>query len=127
MSGFKKFLLRGNVVDLAVAVVIGAALVALVTSVVEGVINPVLGAVFSADSLNDALDVTLPGGAVLKFGMVIGALINFVIVAAIVYFGLVRPVSALRDRFAPAEDSVAGPSETELLAEIRDLLKAQRP
>ena len=122
MNGFKQFLLRGNVVDLAVAVVIGTALVVLVTSIVEGVINPVIGAAFDAKSLDEAMNVTI-GSATLKFGMVLGALINFVVIAAIVYFGLVRPISALRARFAPAEVAEAGPSEVELLAEIRDLLR----
>lgn len=124
MNGFKQFLLRGNVVELAIAVVIGTALVALVTSVVNGIINPLIGAAFDAESLNEAMTVTI-GAATLKFGMVLGALINFVVVAAIVYFGLVRPIAALRNRFAPEESVEAGPNEVELLAEIRDLLRSQ--
>ena len=124
MAGFRQFVLRGNVIDLAVAVVIGAALVAVVTAIVEGIINPMIGAAFNAASLGEALNVEI-GDATLKFGLVLAALINFVLVALIVYFALVRPITKLRDRFAPEEvDEAAGPSEVELLADIRDLLRA---
>lgn len=123
--------MRGNVIDLAVAVVIGAAFTSVVNAVVSGLMNPLIGAVFSAESLNSAFAVTIPGThATLAFGMVLGALINFVIVAAVVYFVFVLPVNTMR---AHAEaklqrDEDAGTSaETELslLVEIRDLLKQQ--
>lgn len=126
LKGFKEFLLRGNVVDLAVAVVIGAAFNAVVTGVVDAVINPLISVVFQADSLNDALVVQI-ADAQLKFGMLIGALLNFVIVAAVVYFAFVMPMNKLRS-LGKAEDEAAEEateSEQELLAEIRDLLKAQ--
>ncbi|MFT4231226.1 MAG: large conductance mechanosensitive channel protein MscL [Leucobacter sp.] len=123
-KGFKEFLLRGNVVDLAVAVVIGAAFNAVVEKVVEALITPVVGMVFNADSLDTALQLHLPGGGVVAFGAVIGALINFVIVAAVVYFAFVVPMNRLR-KADDAGDEPAAPSEQELLAEIRDLLQAQ--
>lgn len=131
MKGFKEFILRGNVIDLAVAVVIGTAFTAIVTAIVDAVINPLIGAVFDASTLAEALPVTIPttsgSEATLYFGAVLAAIINFAIVAAVVYFVLVLPVNALLARTkkeAAAED--AGPTEAELLVEIRDLLAAER-
>src|SRR5688500_14595568 len=98
MDGFKKFLLRGNVVDLAVAVVIGAAFGAVVTAFVEAFIAPLVGVVtgasgdFSAKTFEVA-DVLFP------FGLFIQALLSFVIIAAVVYFFVVKPVQRLMDRF----------------------------
>jgi len=133
MKGFRDFILRGNVIDLAVAVVIGAAFTAIVNSIVTAVINPAIGALFNAESLNTALPVYIPttsgDTAVIYFGAVIGAALNFVIVAAIVYFVMVLPVTKLRERQAAKKGIVAeeaGPTETQLLAEIRDLLAAER-
>src|SRR5690606_1847797 len=116
-KGFKEFLLRGNVVDLAVAVVIGAAFNEIVGKVVDSLFTPIIGMFFQADSLDTALMVDLPGGGTIAFGAVIGAIINFVIVAAVVYFAFVLPMNKLRK---PAVEEETGPSEQELLAEIRD-------
>lgn len=126
-KGFKEFLLRGNVIDLAVAVVIGAAFNAVVEKVVSSLIEPIIGMAFKADSLDTALMVSLPGGSTIAFGALIGAIINFLIVAAVVYFVFVLPMNELRKRTSPAaaEEAPAGPSQEELLAEIRDLLRAQ--
>lgn len=133
MKGFRDFILRGNVIDLAVAVVIGAAFTAIVTAIVDAVINPAIGALFNAESLSKALPVAIPttsgGEAVMYFGAVIGAAINFLIVAAVVYFLLVLPVNKMRERQAAKKgiaDEDAGPTETQLLAEIRDLLAEQK-
>ena len=99
-KGFKEFLLRGNVVDLAVAVVIGTAFTAIVTSLVTNVFNPAIGALFNARTLDDALIVTIPSftgdDAELRFGAVIGAMLQFLIVAAVVYFVLVMPINHLK-------------------------------
>ncbi len=134
LKGFREFLLRGNVIDLAVAVVIGAAFTAIVNSIVNSVINPLIGALFSADTLSEALPVYVPklmGGdpAVLYFGAVIAAVINFVLVAAVVYFALVTPINYLtkkafkkQQEASEAEKATTPPSEVELLTEIRDLL-----
>ena len=124
-KGFKEFLLRGNVIDLAVAVVIGAAFNAVVEKVVSSLINPLIGMFFQADSLDTALLVDLPNGGTLAFGALIGALINFIIVAAVVYFVFVMPMNELRKRTAPAVEEPVVETEQELLSEIRDLLKAQ--
>lgn len=91
LKGFREFILRGNVIDLAVAVVIGAAFTGVVTAIVTAVINPAIGALFNAATLAEALPVVIPtvsgGEATMFFGAVIGAVLNFLIVAAVVYFG----------------------------------------
>lgn len=134
-KGFKEFILRGNVIDLAVAVVIGAAFSNIVTTVVTGVINPAIGALFSTASLAKALPVTVPalihGGAPahIYFGALIAAVIQFLLVAVVVYFALVLPINFVKRRaFAKKQDgepAVAAntpPTELELLTDIRDLL-----
>lgn len=137
MKGFKEFLLRGNVIDLAVAVVIGAAFTAIVTVIVNALINPLIGAVFNASSLDTALILKIPTAtgadpAELKFGAIIGAVINFVIVAAVVYFALVLPVNHLKkvafERVKNDEEQTpqdVPPTDVEVLLEIRDLLRSQ--
>ena len=136
MKGFKEFLLRGNVIDLAVAVVIGAAFTAIVTTIVNALINPLIGAVFNASSLDKALIVSIPtvsgGSADILFGAIIGAVLNFVIVAAVVYFALVVPVNRLKkvafERVKKNEEQTpqdVPPTDVEVLLEIRDLLRTQ--
>lgn len=135
MKGFKEFILRGNVIDLAVAVVIGAAFTAIVTSLVTNIFNPLIGALFNASMLDKTLIVGIPtvGGdtASLKFGAVIGSAINFIIIAAVVYFCLVLPINhLLKSAFAKQKETEGTPTEVpptdvELLSEIRDLLRAQ--
>ncbi|MBF4609551.1 large conductance mechanosensitive channel protein MscL [Curtobacterium sp. VKM Ac-1393] len=136
MKGFKEFLLRGNVIDLAVAVVIGAAFTAIVTAIVSSLINPLIGAVFNASSLDKALVWSIPtvsgGSAKILFGAIIGAVINFVIVAAVVYFALVVPVNHLKkvafERVKNDEEQTpqdVPPTDVEVLLEIRDLLRSQ--
>lgn len=122
-AGFKEFIMRGNVMELAVAVVIGAAFTAVVQAVVDGFINPLIGVLFNAESLNDAWKVALPGGGALMFGAVLGAIINFVAVAAVVYFVFVLPMNRLR---RTTDEAPAAPSQEELLTEIRDLLRERQ-
>lgn len=126
LKGFREFLLRGNVIDLAVAVVIGAAFNAVVTKVVDALFTPLIGMFFQADSLDTALMVNLPGGGTLAFGAVLGALLNFVIVAAVVYLVFVVPMNKLRSMKKPQPEEAVPPTEQELLTEIRDLLRAQQ-
>ena len=103
MDGFKKFLLRGNVVDLAVAVVIGAAFGAVVTAFVAAFLTPLIGVVtgaagdFSARTFT-LVDTTFP------YGQFIQALLSFVLIAAAVYFLVVRPVNKLMERFKTEPD-----------------------
>jgi large conductance mechanosensitive channel len=136
LKGFKEFILRGNVIDLAVAVVIGAAFTGIVNALVGSVLNPAIGALFNAESLATALPVDLPttsgGTATMYFGAVIAAVIQFLLVAIVVYFALIVPINFLSKRAfrkkqaGEAEVKDAPPTELEILSEIRDLL-AQRP
>ena len=133
INGFKEFILRGNVIDLAVAVVIGAAFTTIVNAIVTGIFNPLIGVVFDASSLQ-ALGWTIREGVggeddtVIAYGAVLSALIQFVIVAFVLYFAFVLPINHLKNAAfkkkmddAPAAEDKA-PTELELLADIRDLL-----
>lgn len=130
MKGFKEFILRGNVIQLAVAVIIGAAFTAIVNAIVEGIINPLIAALFNADDL--AAAVWQIGGVSFAIGLVLSAVINFVLVAFVVYFVIIVPVNKINDLayerkhgHKPTEDE-ASVSEVELLTEIRDLLATQK-
>jgi large conductance mechanosensitive channel len=130
IKGFKEFILRGNVIDLAVAVVIGAAFTAVVTSIVNNVFNPLIGGLTKNDSLNNALTVTI-GEAHLKFGAVLVSVINFLIVAVVVYFVFVYPMNLVKKRAERLrKKGVVEPdkpvTDLDLLTEIRDLLAAQQ-
>jgi large conductance mechanosensitive channel len=132
IKGFKEFILRGNVIDLAVAVVIGAAFTAIVNAIVEGLINPLIALVFQADSLNDIV-IAVPNirGGTTDFGigLILAAVINFLAVAVVVYFVFVYPMNRVKDRAAakagvtPADEEPKLPTEQELLVQIRDLLE----
>lgn len=140
MKGFKEFILRGNVIDLAVAVVIGAAFTAIVNAIVVSVFNPAIGALFNAEDLQKAFPVDIPttsgGVATMYFGAVIAAVIQFLLVAAVVYFALIIPINYLKkasflkkkeEIAAGVEDPAEEPSEVELLIEIRNLLASGSP
>lgn len=125
ISGFQKFLLRGNLIDLAVGVIIGAAFSGVVTAFTNGVILPVIG-IFGGVPDFSALQFTV-NGSVFKYGAFITALLNFLLTAAVIYFFVLIPVDRLMERFKRQEnEAVAEPSNQEkLLAEIRDAIKAQ--
>lgn len=142
LEGFKAFLMRGNVIDLAVAVVIGAAFTAVVNSIVKGLINPIVGAFGTKDlekyrsclkapcETNAAGDVI--HGIPILWGTVLSAVLTFLITAAVVYFLMVLPMSrylarkAAREAKAEEEQTQTEAAEITLLREIRDELKAQR-
>ncbi|WP_430591360.1 large conductance mechanosensitive channel protein MscL [Humidisolicoccus flavus] len=127
MSGFKAFLLRGNVIELAVAVVIGGAFTAIVTAVVNGIINPVIAALFDAEAINEA-GVQIMNGPVIAYGLVIGAVIQFLLTAAVVYFGLVLPMKMVIDRQNAKHGLTkeeAAETDVDILHDIRDLLRQQ--
>jgi large conductance mechanosensitive channel len=96
LTGFRDFIARGNVIDLAVAVVIGAAFGAVVTSFTTDVVTPLLGLVGVPDF--GELAVTTPGGAVVRYGSFLNALISFLLVAAAIYFFVVAPLNSLEER-----------------------------
>jgi large conductance mechanosensitive channel len=128
LKGFKDFILRGNVVDLAVAVVIGTAFAAIITAFTGGIIQPLINAISPPGSAGlgfpivDGKDTTY-----VDFSAVITAALNFVIVAAIVYFVIVLPLNKIKERRERGEEAgPAEPTDVELLAEIRDLLRSQQ-
>lgn len=102
MSGFKKFLLRGNVVDLAVAVVIGAAFGAVVTALVKDIITPIIG-MFGGLPDFSAWAVTV-NGSKFMIGDFINAVLAFVVLAAVIYFMVVLPIQRLMDRSKPQQE-----------------------
>lgn len=126
IADFKKFLFRGNVIDLAVAVIIGTAFTAIVNAIVTGLITPLVGMIFSEDFTDMTFDIN---GSTFSYGLVIDAVIKFVSIAAVVFFVIVKPMQTIVARRArgeePADDTPAPSDEALLLTEIRDLL-AQR-
>jgi large conductance mechanosensitive channel len=124
LKGFKDFLLRGNVVDLAVAVVIGTALTALVTTFTESFLLPLLGLVGGGGVDGGTFTVD---GQKFTLGVFLNALITFVLTAAVVYFAVVLPMRKIIERRKRGEEAgPAEPTQVELLVEIRDLLRAQQ-
>lgn len=121
MAGFKDFLMRGSLVDVAVAFIIGAAFGTVTTSFTKLVMD-VIGKVIGGQPDFSAVDV-----AGVNIGVFITAMISFVITAAVVYFGIVKPYEGLRKRLQKPviDEAEATVTSEELLAEIRDLLKAQ--
>jgi large conductance mechanosensitive channel len=99
LKGFRDFILRGNVMDLAVAVIIGTAFTAIVTSLTANIINPLLGALIGKPNF-DYLVGHVNGGEI-KYGTFFTAVINFLLIAAVVYFLLVLPAQYLLKKFNP--------------------------
>ncbi|MCP2261950.1 large conductance mechanosensitive channel [Streptoalloteichus tenebrarius] len=128
LKGFKDFLMRGNVIDLAVAVVVGTAFTAIVTAFTNGVIKPLINSIGGTEAARGLGFNILRGNdsTFLDLGGVINAAINFVIVAAVVYFLLVMPMNKLQERRRRGQEpGPSEPTDIELLTEIRDLLKSQ--
>ena len=142
LSEFKAFIARGNVFELAVGIIIGAAFTAIVSSIVEDLINPVIGLIIGGIDFSNlylVMSGEVPAGvglqvardsgaAVFAYGSFLMAVVNFLIIAWVVFL-MVRAINRLRDRMATAApdapDAPKGPTETEVLLEIRDLLKAR--
>ena len=128
LKGFKDFILRGNVVDLAVAVVVGAAFTAIVTSFTKSVIEPLINSITPPTSPGFGIQlVEGKENTYIDLAAIITAAINFLIVAAVVYFVIVLPLNPIKARRKRGEES--GPAEStdvELLAQIRDLLAEGR-
>ena len=131
LKGFKEFILRGNVVELAIAVVIGTAFTALVSGFTKYIINPVI-AVFGGHSVEGLAFYLVPSNkaTLVDVGSLLTAIVTFLITAAVVYFFFVVPMNKLNERrqrgAATEVVEPAIPTELELLIEIRDLLAAQQ-
>ena len=139
LNDFRAFIAKGNVLDLAVAVIIGAAFAKIATSLTEDVIMPVVGAIFGGldfssyftllgpvpdgyrGSMNDYAALKAAGAPVLGWGEFITVLINFVILAFIIFLLIRAATKAMRK-----QDEAGGPSEVELLTEIRDELRKKK-
>jgi large conductance mechanosensitive channel len=125
LKEFREFIFRGNVVDLAVAVVIGAAFGAVVTSLVAGIFTPLIAAIFGEPSFG-GLKFTINGSEFL-YGRVINAIISFLSIAAVIFFLVVKPLNALAVRRKQEDLEPEAPADdVRILTEIRDLL-TQRP
>lgn len=126
LNGFKEFIMRGNVIDLAVGIVIGAAFSKVVESLVNGIITPIVAMIFGEPDLTSVGAFTINGAHFLP-GLVLNSVFSFLCIAAALYFFVVLPINHLqnlRKRGLVAEPD--GPSEDVLvLQEIRDLLAAQ--
>ncbi|MFD8547456.1 large conductance mechanosensitive channel protein MscL [Streptomyces sp. NPDC059649] len=139
LQGFKEFLMRGNVIELAVAVVVGAAFTNIVNAVVKGVINPIVGALGSQNLDNykaclttchtDRKTGAFTDGIYVLWGSVLSSALTFLITAAVVYFLMILPMNKWKERQAArksVDNTPLAPTEVELLTEIRDALIAQR-
>lgn len=125
LKGFREFISRGNVVDLAVAVVLGTAFTAIVSALVEGFINPLIAAIFGQPDLASVANFTLRD-AQFSIGLILAAVFNFLCVAAAVYFFIVTPINKLRElqkKEPESEEEATPPEDILLLREIRDALR----
>ena len=126
LRGFRDFLMRGNVVDLAVAVIIGAAFGGVVSAFADDFVGGIIGAIGGSPDFG-AAGVTVNGSKIV-YGSTVTALINFVIVAAVIYFLIVTPMQRLQERMRRGDadaDTPAPTDEARLLTEIRDTLREQ--
>lgn len=121
LKGFRDFILRGNVVDLAVGVIVGATFKTVVDKFVEGIVNPLLGSLVGKPNFDDALIV-----GPFKFGLVLTAIVEFLLTAAVIYFVLVVPMNRLFRKQEEAPPPAPPTDEVLVLREIRDLLERQR-
>lgn len=121
VSEFKAFAMKGNVVDLAIGVIIGGAFGKIISSLIEDVITPLLlKPALSAANLSRIEELTVFGGV--KYGMFISAVINFIIIAFVLFL-IIKGINATKKKEEVAPTAPAGPTQEELLIQIRDLLK----
>ena len=126
IKGFKEFVFRGNVIDLAVAVAVGTALAALVAAVTQALIEPIVGWILSLIGGSDGIGgtITLSEGYELNFALLIGAVITFFVTLAALYLFFVAPMNKYRAITGQGEVDTR-PADVKLLEEIRDLLQQQ--
>ena len=125
LKEFKEFAVKGNVIDLAVGVVIGGAFGKIVTSLVEDIIMPaILTPALKAANLQNLSELVVPGTAI-KYGNFLSAALSFIIVAFALFI-MIKGINRLKRKEEPASAAPAGPTQEQLLAEIRDLLKKQQ-
>lgn len=128
LKGFKKFISRGNVIDMAVGVVMGSSVTAVVTSIVKNIINPLIAMICGKPELDGVLTITF-NKATISFGAVIGSILNFLIVAIAVYFFIVLPINKLREVGVnllqldkeKTEDEKRADREREIISLLKDI------
>ena len=126
LRGFKEFIMRGNVIDLAVAVVIGAAFGKIVNALVDGLINPIIAAIFGKTNLTGVMTFTI-NDAHFSIGLILDATVNFLCVATAIYFLIVMPMNKLAERRARGKEPEPDPLtvDQQLLTDIRDSLRTR--
>jgi large conductance mechanosensitive channel len=132
LQDLKKFLMRGNIVDLAVAVVIGVAFNAVVNSFVEYIVNPIIAAIFGQPDIRSVMNITLresdAGDAVLSIGGFLQSVLDFLIIGVSLFL-VVKAFEKMQDRRrrgeVPEDETPTPSDEAVLLSEIRDLLRTQ--
>jgi large conductance mechanosensitive channel len=125
LDGFKKFLMRGNVLDLAVGIVMGAAFTGIVNGLLEGIVTPLIAAIFGQPDISYIGNFTI-NGAYFSIGTFLQAILNFLMIGAGLYFLIIRPLTRLQERILPKkpEPDPEPTEEVTLLTEIRDLMRA---
>lgn len=128
LKGFRDFIMKGNVVDLAVAVIIGAAFGNVVNALVQNVLMPLVAALVGSPNFDSFARVTLHGND-LRFGVLLTAVVNFLLIAAAIYFVIVVPMNVLiarrEARLGIRKEPAPADPQVELLTEIRDLLRSR--
>ncbi|MEG3614370.1 large conductance mechanosensitive channel protein MscL [Isoptericola haloaureus] len=128
LTGFKQFIMRGNVIDLAVGIVIGGAFATVIAGLNDGILLPLIAAVFGEPDLTQ-VGTFMINGAQFSIGLFLDAVLNFLVVAAGLYFFVVMPMNKLAERRARGQEPEPAPvpdPDIVLLTEIRDLLSARR-
>jgi large conductance mechanosensitive channel len=125
LKGFKEFLLRGNVIDLAVAVVIGAAFTAVVTAFTKAFLEPLLRLFSGGENAVPPGTIPLTDEVQLDYAAFLNAIIQFMITAAVIYFMVVYPMKWLQERRKKGKEDDTPETDSELLKQIRDLLEEQ--
>ncbi|QGH68574.1 large conductance mechanosensitive channel protein MscL [Pseudactinotalea sp. HY158] len=127
LQGFKDFISRGNAIEMAVGIIIGAAFGSVVTALVEQVINPFIGWIFGQPNLDRIWVITTTDSEILV-GSVLTALVNFLLIALAVYLAIIVPMNKLAERRARGTEPEPEPlsEDLQLLTEIRDLLAERR-
>ena len=130
IKGFKKFISRGSMIDMAVGVVMGSAVTTVVNSIVNHLISPLIGMIGGVPDMSGVLTITF-NGATISFGAILNAIINFLLIGVAVYLCIVLPINKLRDMGANEETKNTEPTTEEqtlaVLQEIRDELKRTQP
>ena len=130
IKGFKKFISRGSMIDMAVGVVMGSAVTTVVNWIVNHLISPLIGMIGGVPDMSGVLTITF-NGATISFGAILNAIINFLLIGVAVYLCIVLPINKLRDMGANEEAKNTEPTTEEqtlaVLQEIRDELKRTQP